>query len=157
MGSLLEEFYDCGTEESRAKEREWLERWLVCLSSAMSYIHSQGLRHEDIKPSNIIHRGPVVYLTDFSSCTEFDDNFTTSTDTPAGRLTRIYSAPENLEDERHGLSADIFSLACVFAEILTVLHKGPLAGLYDQCSKRERYSNRKERLYYCQALSELDD
>jgi serine/threonine protein kinase len=98
----------------------WVKKWFACLASSLSYIHSVGIRHEDIKPSNIIHRGPDIYLTDFSSCTEFVSGMTTSTDTPAGRITRVYSAPEALTDVRHGVGADVFSLGCVFAEMATV-------------------------------------
>jgi Heterokaryon incompatibility protein (HET)/Protein kinase domain len=37
-----------------------------------SYIHGHGIRHEDLKPNNIFYRHSQIYLTDFSSCTEFE-------------------------------------------------------------------------------------
>jgi hypothetical protein len=43
------------------ERKPWLNNWFRCLSSALAYIHSQGVRHQDIKPSNIIHRGSAIY------------------------------------------------------------------------------------------------
>jgi hypothetical protein len=154
LKDMLEEFFD---RDNQDEERTWLETWFFCLASALDYIHSRGVRHEDIKPSNIIHRGPNVYLTDFSSCTEFELDMTTSTDTPAGRITRIYAAPEALEDERHGRSSDIFSMGCVFAEMATVLCGKPVSEIYEQCFVQKRGFLRKERLCYCQAYDQVDN
>jgi serine/threonine protein kinase len=153
LKDMLEEYHD---RANQANERPWLQTWFHCLSSALAHIHSQGIRHEDIKPSNIIHRRGDVYLTDFSSCTEFEFGRTTSTDTPAGRITRIYSAPEGLEDERHGSSVDIFSMGCVFTEMATVVDGRPVSEFYRHCSVN-RWGSQMERMYYSEALGRIDE
>ena len=96
-----------------------LRKWLGCLASAITYIHAEGVQHEDIKPSNIICRGSDVFLTDFSSCRQFKVDETTSTWATA-RATLIYKAPELFqsgEAGKHGKGTDIFALGCVFMEM----------------------------------------
>jgi serine/threonine protein kinase len=65
------------------QQRNWLWKWFVCLSSALAYLHGEGVRHQDIKPSNIIHKGDQIYFTDFSSSCAFEVGQTTSTENPA--------------------------------------------------------------------------
>ncbi|KAF2181496.1 kinase-like protein [Zopfia rhizophila CBS 207.26] len=109
------------------QENFWLRQWFSCLASALVYMHAQGVRHQDIKPSNIIHRGGHIFFTDFSSSTRFEPGCTTSTENPT-RSSAMYSAPEILDRalddsySRHGLGSDIFSLGCVFVEMLLVLN-----------------------------------
>jgi hypothetical protein len=102
----------------------WLPNWFRCLSSALAYIHSQGVRHQDIKPSNIIHRGSAIYFTDFSSASQFQIGQTTSTENPA-RTSAMYAAPEVVDNDeglgRHGRGTDVFALGAVFTEMLAVL------------------------------------
>lgn len=123
LKSFLEEV---GTRGPTTAENDWLFNWFPCLSSALAYMHSQGVRHQDIKPSNIIHRGSQVFFTDFSSSARFKIDQTTSTENPA-RNSAMYAAPEAVEAmqedgtlNRHGRGSDIFSLGCVFSEMWTV-------------------------------------
>jgi serine/threonine protein kinase len=152
--------------------RKWLLTWFPCLTSTLSYVHSQGIRHEDIKPSNIIHRGANIYLTDFSSCTSFEQGMTTSTETPAGRITRVYSAPEVLDatemdgrarlagvggGRRHGVGADVFSLGCVFAEMATVGLLGrKVSDLWHYVGIERAGVLEREARYYCRGTGRVD-
>lgn len=97
-----------------------LERWLLCLASALDYVHSQGIRHKDIKPQNIICQGNDILITDFGSAHQFTETSST-TQGHAGRVTYMYGAPEVLSQGRRGRAADIFSLGCVFSEMATVI------------------------------------
>ena len=102
--------------------RSWLWKWVGCLTSAIAYIHSQGICHKDIKPSNIVHKGDNVYLTDFSSCGQFNIGGTTSTGADA-RTTLVYRAPELFrtgDAGKHGPGTDVFALGLVFLEMKTV-------------------------------------
>ncbi|KAB8292449.1 hypothetical protein EYC80_008168 [Monilinia laxa] len=102
------------------KEIRLLSGWQCCLASAVAYIHSQNIRHKDIKPNNIICKGDQIYLTDFGSAHQFSAGNTSSTDGPLVGITKMYSAPEVIADDRRGRPADIYSLGCVFAEMTTV-------------------------------------
>lgn len=100
-------------------------------------MHSQGVRHEDIKPPNIVHRGGSIYFTDFSSSSRFEVGQTTSTESPF-QATAMYAAPEvtskYLEDgalQRHGRGSDVFALGCVFCEMLTVLARKSVPSLHN--------------------------
>jgi serine/threonine protein kinase len=124
------------------KELAWLLNWFQCLASALAYMHRQGFRHQDIKPSNIIQRGPDIFFTDFSSSSAFEVGATTSTETPAYN-SKMYAAPETIKTtqsdqyQRHGLGSDIFSLGCVFAEMLTVLDGKKVSEFQEFCLHEE--------------------
>jgi serine/threonine protein kinase len=111
-------------EVSQRDRSTWFPGWFRCLSSALAYMHANGVRHQDIKPSNIIHRGKDVYFTDFSSASTFAVGQTTSTENPA-RTSYMYAAPEVLESSgefvRHGRGTDVFALGAVFCEMLATL------------------------------------
>ncbi|KAF2496352.1 kinase-like protein, partial [Lophium mytilinum] len=126
--SDLQAFMDeLGAREPTEVEIRWLMDWFPCLTSALAYMHDQGVRHQDIKPSNIVHRGSQIFFTDFSSSSRFKIGHTTSTENPA-RTSAMYAAPEMLDylqDDgtlsKHGRAADIFSLGCVFSEMATII------------------------------------
>lgn len=117
LGHFLERVSDSDFPEEDVK---LLSGWQCCLASAVSYIHSQNIRHKDIKPNNIICKGDQVYLTDFGSAHQFSAGVTSSTEGPLVGITKMYSAPEVISDDRRGRPADIYSLGCVFAEMATV-------------------------------------
>jgi serine/threonine protein kinase len=99
----------------------WLASWFICLSSALAYMHEQGIRHQDIKPSNIIHKDGQIYFTDFSSAGAFEVGHTTSTEKES-HTSPMYAAPEIIARyERHGQGSDIFALGGVFCDMLTVM------------------------------------
>ncbi|KAH8730750.1 kinase-like domain-containing protein, partial [Phaeosphaeriaceae sp. PMI808] len=102
-------------------QRISLENWFGCLASGLAFMHHQRIRHRDIKPSNIlIHRGSVIF-TDFGVSHDFNELDTTSTEGPVTGFTRRYCAPEVLNHGKRGISADIYSLGCVFLEVLAAL------------------------------------
>ncbi|KAF1950553.1 kinase-like protein [Byssothecium circinans] len=112
------------------KEREFsdvsrMRKWFSCLASALFFIHAQNIRHDDIKPQNIICRNTQIFFTDFSSCREMLPGHT-STET-AATGTRLYAAPEAMPGEhndfetRHGTKSDVFALGMVFAEMYTIV------------------------------------
>jgi serine/threonine protein kinase len=108
-----------------------LKSWPHCLASAVAYIHSQNIRHKDIRPSNIIRKGDEIYLTDFGSAYQFIAGLTSSTEGYAVGVTRMYCAPEVIALDRRGRSADIYSLGCVFAEMLTVVGRRRIEDFHD--------------------------
>ncbi|KAF2188407.1 hypothetical protein K469DRAFT_95219 [Zopfia rhizophila CBS 207.26] len=124
LGRFLHEMGE-DTSVTRKIEKIWLRQWFSCLISDLAYIHTKGVRHQDIKPSNIVHRGDLIFFTDFNSAAQCEPGCTTSTENPA-RKSAMYSAPEvldRLRDDhsltRHGTGTDIFSLGCAFYRYAT--------------------------------------
>lgn len=137
--SDLKRFLDfAGDEEPTTLDglrwKGWISKWFACLASALAYMHESGIRHQDIKPSNIIQKGEDIYFTDFSSSSAFEVGHTTSTENPA-RTSYMYAAPELMAKfsgsrERHGRASDIFALGCVFCDMLTVLSERTVSSFH---------------------------
>lgn len=87
------------------------------LTSALSFLHSRGLLHLDIKPANVIVQsrpsGPLAKLIDFGIVRDTGDIATGQT---SGTLP--YVAPELLRGEVVGPGADYFSLGVTLFESL---------------------------------------
>jgi serine/threonine protein kinase len=103
-----------------------LLRLIACLINAIVFIHAQNTKHMDIKPSNILvgvstrESWAKVYITDFGIARSYQSREEAFTDSPIS-YTRIYTAPEVAQQTTRGPPADIFSLGCVFLEILATL------------------------------------
>ncbi|KAF2126328.1 kinase-like protein [Dothidotthia symphoricarpi CBS 119687] len=105
--------------------RHVLEQAFGCLANALAFIHLQQVRHKDIKPQNIlIDHGRVIY-TDFGYSLDHSQLSRSTTEGRPDALTRRYSAPEVLAYEHRNSSSDVFSLGCVFLEIMSALTDGP--------------------------------
>jgi serine/threonine protein kinase len=97
-----------------------LRSFFGCLATALEYIHSIKIRHRDIKPQNVLVKGHRVLLTDFGIALDWE-NLSRSTTTADSGKTLIYAAPEVIRYERRNTSADVWSLGCVFLEMVTIL------------------------------------
>jgi serine/threonine protein kinase len=141
--------------------KTWIYGWFACLASALAFMHGNGIRHQDIKPSNIIHKGQDIYFTDFSSSCAFDIGHTTSTDNPS-RASPMYAAPEIIENytgnlQRHGRATDIFALGCVFCDMLSVLTGGSVSMFQGAIRDPEAINFGRGALYYSQRLSQISE
>ncbi|KAH7132746.1 kinase-like domain-containing protein [Dactylonectria macrodidyma] len=95
------------------------ERWFGCLVNAISHIHLLGIRHRDVKPSNILIKGDKPLLADFGiSQMGLGKTLPTTYEHRNAARTREYCAPEVDRGSTRGRSADIFSLGAVFLEML---------------------------------------
>jgi serine/threonine protein kinase len=100
-----------------------LQRAFGCLASGLTYIHSKKIRHRDIKPRNIVmHQGSVIYI-DFGSSKDASQQGENTTEGLVDFQTKIYSPPEVLNEEYRNMSADVYSLGCVFIEIFAALSR----------------------------------
>lgn len=107
-----------------------LMKFFTCLASTLAYLHRELIKHMDIKPKNLLvrynqpdhspDREPKIYLADFGIARSYDSALDAETCSPTP-FTRIYAAPEVVAQETRGFKADIFSLGCVFAEMLSAL------------------------------------
>ncbi|CAD8094774.1 unnamed protein product [Paramecium sonneborni] len=87
---------------------------LIQISQSIQFLHKQQLIHRDIKPENFIKIGNQFKLIDFGLI-RFNDQINL-TKRPG---TTQYSAPEIIECQKvYTLLADVWSLGCVFYEIL---------------------------------------
>ncbi|XTI89863.1 kinase-like domain-containing protein, partial [Cenococcum geophilum] len=113
--STLRDYLDFPGDQKESESQ--IHRWVGCLSSALSYIHASRIRHADIKPQNILLRDSEVFISDFGiSRLVSEPDSTSSSNSP---MTPLYAAMEIAEHLPHGRNADVFSLGCVFAEMLT--------------------------------------
>ncbi|KAF4631497.1 hypothetical protein G7Y89_g6629 [Cudoniella acicularis] len=128
LSHYLERVGEC---EFPIEDVQRLEKWQYCLASAVNYIHSRNIRHKDIKPSNAICKGEDIFLTDFGSAHQFSAGLTSSTEGYALGVTKMYSAPEVVDEDRRGRSADIYSLGCVFAEMVTVINRATVEEFHE--------------------------
>jgi len=91
---------------------------VVQVAEALQHAHEQGVRHRDVKPSNILldESGQVI-LIDFDLARQGAGSTHTPAGSPAGTL--IYCAPERFRGV-DGHRADIYSLGLVLQELLTL-------------------------------------
>ncbi|KAF2624584.1 kinase-like protein [Macroventuria anomochaeta] len=93
-----------------------------CIASALAYLHKLGIRHDDLKPNNVLIHGPNVLLTDFGFCLDASDTGITTTMGPPKHFTRRYSAPEVFEHAPRSRLSDIWSMGCILFDIVSRLH-----------------------------------
>jgi len=117
--NLAEFLQQSQTEISR---RPALRSFFGCLLSGLAYIHSIQIRHRDIKPVNILVKGENVLYTDFGLAHDWHEYGVSTTRDSMPLMTKRYSAPEMLMDGARNSLSDVWSLGCVFLEILTVLN-----------------------------------
>lgn len=99
-----------------------LKQKIGCTSSAIAYLHLNHIRHKDIKPSNMLISADGLWLTDFGTSTDFS-TFGESITQNGERGTPKYFAPEVAEYKPNGRSSDIFSLGCVFFEMVGLCNR----------------------------------
>ena len=169
---LIQRYYENRFDAKMdCKTKEWLGPILLyafgCLSKGLAYIHSNNIRHKDIKPANILYEraydnhGARLLWADFGLA--YDFSATGNSKTRTSRLySQRYAAPEivasrtrlvpgrtanvqlgldriveggeetvvdaeieseftETEENGHGRMTDIFSLGCVFVELLACL------------------------------------
>jgi serine/threonine protein kinase len=110
--------------------QEGIRRSFTCLANTISFLHDSLVKHMDIKPTNILVQEKVqsneasykIYLADFGEARSYRDVDDVETDSLTA-FTRRYAAPEVVRQDKRGFPADIFSLGCVFLEMLAVLAK----------------------------------
>lgn len=121
LAEYLKDASESNLPRNRREPRQWktLLTAFGCLSSAVRYLHtSRKIKHKDIKPENIlVDRYGSVLLADFGISKQYEDDTLTEGTTP---FTDKYAPPEVVDQDKRGLSSDIFSLGCVFLEMATV-------------------------------------
>lgn len=118
-----------------------LDGWFGCLVSALGFAHAKSVKHEDIKPHNILVKEERVYLADFGCAQDFEQSESSISKDQWLAGTPVYWPPEP-RDSR-GRPADVFALGCVFSEMLTVRHKRTL----DEYQAKRKVNSTKDSDY----------
>ncbi|OPB44812.1 hypothetical protein A0O28_0089500 [Trichoderma guizhouense] len=104
-----------------SEKRSYLPSFCGCLVSALYHLHDEWyMTHNNIKPENILIRNGNVLLTDVGIALDWSEPLRT-TMFGQGARTPMYSAPEiTNECGLPNSKSDIWSLGCVFLEIISV-------------------------------------
>ena len=96
-------------------------RLLLPIAEALTYAHSKGVIHRDVKPGNIlISENGQSMLSDFGVAKVMEGGETQGlTATGASIGTAEYMAPEQAVGKKVDQRADIYSLGIIFYELLT--------------------------------------
>ena len=99
-------------------EYDCIRQAFGCLCAALVYLKSQRVRHKDIKPENILVKQRKVFLTDFGLAMDWKTLGRSTTTGAHGPISRRYAPPEVMKDEPRNTSADIWSLGCVYLDMV---------------------------------------
>jgi p38 MAP kinase len=92
----------------------------------LKYVHSAGVVHRDLKPSNIlVNENCDLKICDFGLARICEPQMTSYV------TRRFCRAPEVIAKQTYGLGVDIWSSACIFAEMLNGLVLFPSPRSYD--------------------------
>lgn len=98
-------------------EMDWetIKRWMYQSLCALDFAHKNNIIHRDIKPENmIIMHNNDIKLTDFG----LSKPYTRQERSTPRLVTSWYRPPEIIYDLKYDYKVDIWSLGCVFYEML---------------------------------------
>jgi serine/threonine protein kinase len=127
------------------KELSYLRNGFGCIATAVAYLHKELVRHKDIKPGNILISDGSFFICDFGVSYDFSATGKGTTSGANGRLTMKYSAPEVINQDGRNESSDIWSLGCVFLEMITVVKGRSLQEMDQFLDDQGTYSGQ----YWC--------
>ena len=96
-------------------------RYARQLTQALSYVHTCGVLHRDLKPDNVLLRGDDALLTDFGLVLDHEREGSRLTATGVLQGTPGYWAPEQVKGaiHTHGPATDVYGLGGVLYACLT--------------------------------------
>lgn len=106
--------------------RPTLQSFFGCLAAAITYLHANSVKHRDLKPQNVLVHNSNVLVTDFGLSRDFLDMTSGYT-----MFTPRYAPPEVAFQDQRNESADIWSLGCVFLEMVAALHGHDVQSIRD--------------------------
>jgi serine/threonine-protein kinase len=110
----------------------------VQMCAALEYLHSKGVVHRDVKPSNFLKGNDGrIKLSDFGLASVVAERKITADGRTAG--TFLYMAPEQIRGEKVVPQTDLYALGCVLFELLTgrppLIGDTPAATLHKHCKQ----------------------
>ncbi|KAI1478683.1 kinase-like protein [Daldinia eschscholtzii] len=162
VGMLLCPVADCNLGEfmdnypnSEKPDAHLLAGFFGCLTTALVDLHYvKQIRHKDIKPENILVKSNNVLLTDFGIALDWSKSGRTTTHEEKRKST-TYCAPEVFENHPRNSKSDIWSLGCVFLEMVAVLKGEGRKAVHDMLESHgpRRFSASRQSIEY--VISEL--
>ncbi|KAI0601706.1 kinase-like domain-containing protein [Biscogniauxia sp. FL1348] len=132
LGQFLDRFND----KAGRRDEGLLGGFFGCLATALAYLHySEKIRHKDIKPANILVKGNNIYLSDFGIAFDWSEIGVTTTRDEQRKTTK-YCSPELYKLKPRNSKSDIWSLGCVFLEMITVLKGKSTNYIYEESELR---------------------
>lgn len=92
----LDEYLREASKDENLRRRR-LRSFSGCLATALAYLHQQNIRHNDIKPQNILVANSNIYLSDFGTSRAWGTEGRSTTQGKHEGYTPRYSAPETHE------------------------------------------------------------
>ncbi|KAK3401636.1 kinase-like domain-containing protein [Sordaria brevicollis] len=144
-----------------AEEEFWMVQYLHtyfgCLAQAVSYLHKSTvrIRHKDIKPENVVIDGfGFPLLTDFGLSKHFETG--QHSQGPTAKTLK-YADPEAMQETQRDERSDVFSLGCVFLEMVTVLLGKPPSYAEEQLERMAGTADQVGEFKYTDALDNLQE
>jgi len=126
-----------------------VQRLTKQILDGLSYLHSNGVIHRDIKGSNLLldEQHKIVKLADFGAAKKLStlnySRYANSTATMVG--TPYWMAPEVIKGEGTGRRSDVWSVGCTLVEMLTghppYRHFDPIQALFKIASTKPSINN----------------
>lgn len=110
----------CTQEDYSPALTKQIYPWFGCLLDALAYAHKLKIKHQDVKPSNILIKNYQPYLCDFGLAKNFAEKNTSTSRGHDVQGTFAYRAPEVIPNQERGRKAYVFALGCVYSEMFTV-------------------------------------
>jgi serine/threonine protein kinase len=124
VGILMSQVADCDLKvflerDPFPKDDLYLLRgFFGCLCSAVLYLHNSKCQHKDLKPGNVLVYMNKVLITDFGTARDWSGQSHSTTSGRSGAYTPNYAAPEVVYEEPRSSSADIWSLGCIYLDMM---------------------------------------
>lgn len=110
-------------------DKAHVKHFMKQLLNGLHYLHKQKILHRDIKGANLlITKDGMLKIADFGLARSYND---TSVPLTKKVITLWYRPPEVLlESDKYGAPADIWSVGCIFAELMAKQSLGILRPLW---------------------------
>jgi eukaryotic-like serine/threonine-protein kinase len=122
---VLELFSELNMKQAIRKGPEMiahlLDKMLIQIVESLYYFHSKGYVHCDIKPDNLlVSRDGEIKLIDFTIAIKATSGLRKFFNMGSKiQGTRSYMSPEQIRNQSLDARADVYSLGCVFYELVT--------------------------------------